>query len=76
MSNNTPTPPKPLKPLKDKPKNTKLPKPPTPKKTSMWAWLAIATLAMALIFGSSSLLEKNNVKTIKYSVKQTVLKLM
>lgn len=69
MSNNTPTPPKPLKPLKDKPKNTKLPKPPTPKKTSMWAWLAIATLAMALIFGSSSLLEKNNVKTIKYSGK-------
>jgi cell division protease FtsH len=74
MSVKTPKEPKPLKPLKDQSKNSKLPKPPTSKKTSLWAWLIIGTLVAVLIFGSESLLDKKNVKSIKYSGKKDSFK--
>ena len=64
MSNNPPIPPK---STKDKPKNIKTPKQPTSKKPSLWAWIAIATLAIVLITSSSSLLNKDDVLSIKYS---------
>ena len=64
MSNNPPIPPK---STKDKPKSIKTPKQPTSKKPSLWAWIAIATLAIVLITSSSSLLNKDDVLSIKYS---------
>ena len=58
MSNNPPIQPK---STKDKPKNIKTPKQPTSKKPSLWAWIAIATLAIVLITSSSYLLNKDDV---------------
>ena len=55
----TPKPPVPTPP--------KTPKQPTSRKTTLWAWLAIAAVAVLLLMTSGSLLENKNVNTIKYS---------